>query len=550
MGVDRVVLAADEGAAEVRHLPAVEPLLETGIKRGADVGLIPVEALIRGQLPVIGHAVPPGHGLEFELHHRPAGFRHGVVGVGESGAGGGLLVDHRRRGEGRRHAVPLPQQGIEDLQLDPPRRRDRDLPLAVLPFRVDVGLLLRQFREGGGEGRDLFGVSVRGGDPDPQKGRRQPVGFGELEGTHELPGLGGGKTAERGDVPAFHRSRVGVAASREFADLRHLFGDRRSLFQRHRVVLLAVRVLPPRIRGLDEGDFVAVFDLPAEEPDVGDLAHLPVVLDLEDDPRKALRCPALRGRKISRHEPEQFLHPGPEFRRPHEHGRHAAGGDGLPEHPFGFFMGKSFVREKEIRGFVVDLREGLRHGGIEFPAFEEGDGGRIEAQVFRAAEGEEDLIRHPPEVGRHAPGIRPRPVDLVQKDQPGEPGPVQRAEDVFGVGPDAFHRGDHQHGEIQGGEGTLHLPGEIHVPGRVDQVDRHPVPDPGGGGGADGDPPLPLHGEAVGGGSPLVHGSGTAHRSHEIEHLLRQGRLPRVHVGEDPDVLKRLRHKRILSGPF
>ena len=219
---------------------------------------------------------------------------------------------------------------------------------------------------------------------------------------------------------------------------------------------------------------------------------------------------------------------------------------------------ESKAEESKGEAVSADVKEsdtnaaapGDNAGFQEFPIFEEGDGGRIEALVFRAAEGEEDLIRHPSEVGRHAPGIRPRPVDLVQKDQPGEPGPVQRAEDVFGVGPDAFHRGDHQHGEIQGGEGTLHLPGKIHVPGGVDQVDRHPVPDPGGGGGADGDPPFPLHGEAVGGGSPLVHGSGTAHRSHEIEHLLRQGRLPRVHVGEDPDVLKRLRHKRILSGPF
>ena len=76
----------------------------------------------------------------------------------------------------------------------------------------------------------------------------------------------------------------------------------------------------------------------------------------------------------------------------------------------------------------------------------------------------------------------------------------------------------------------------------VDDVDGDALPLRGGGGGADGDAPLSLHGQIVRGGGALVHRSRPADRSHEEEQLFRQRGLAGVHVGQDPDVVVGFRH--------
>ena len=58
---------------------------------------------------------------------------------------------------------------------------------------------------------------------------------------------------------------------------------------------------------------------------------------------------------------------------------------------------------------------------------------------------------------------------------------------------------ERRHGAVEHAQGALHLDGEVHVPGGVDDVQALAFPEGGGRGGGNGDPPLllllhPVHG--------------------------------------------------------
>ncbi len=91
------------------------------------------------------------------------------------------------------------------------------------------------------------------------------------------------------------------------------------------------------------------------------------------------------------------------------------------------------------------------------------------------------------------------PVHLVDEADPGDLVLVGLAPHRLGLGLHAGHGVEHGHRPVEHPQRALHLDGEVHVAGGVDDVDQRVVPHAGGGGRGDGDAPLllldhPVHG--------------------------------------------------------
>ena len=89
---------------------------------------------------------------------------------------------------------------------------------------------------------------------------------------------------------------------------------------------------------------------------------------------------------------------------------------------------------------------------------------------------------------------------------------------------------------VEHAQAALDLDREIHVAGRVDQVDAMVLPEAGRGGGGDGDPPLLLLLHPVHRRGALVHLADLVDLLGVEEDPLGHGRLARVDVRDDPDV--------------
>ena len=98
---------------------------------------------------------------------------------------------------------------------------------------------------------------------------------------------------------------------------------------------------------------------------------------------------------------------------------------------------------------------------------------------------------------------------------------------------DALGGVDQQHDPFASGEAAAHLVAEVHVAGRVDQVDRVALPVDADVLRLDRDAPLPLDVHRV---QVLVAHVPRAHRTGELEDAVRQRRLAVVDVGHDRKV--------------
>src|SRR5439155_15789081 len=87
--------------------------------------------------------------------------------------------------------------------------------------------------------------------------------------------------------------------------------------------------------------------------------------------------------------------------------------------------------------------------------------------------------------------VRAHAVHLVHKDDARHVVAIGLAPHRLGLGLDAAYGVEHGDGAVQDPEGTLHLDGEVHVPGGIDDVDAVRFaaarPEGGGGGGRVGD---------------------------------------------------------------
>ena len=137
---------------------------------------------------------------------------------------------------------------------------------------------------------------------------------------------------------------------------------------------------------------------------------------------------------------------------------------------------------------------------------------------------------------QHTPRIRALAVCFVQEKQRGDRLLLQRVKESLRVGLHALHRADHHHRRVQRPQGALHLGGEIHMPGGVDQVDAHIPPGQADAGGLHGNAPALLHRQIVGMGRARVNASGPANCPGMHQQLLGKGGFPRVHVGKNADI--------------
>ena len=96
------------------------------------------------------------------------------------------------------------------------------------------------------------------------------------------------------------------------------------------------------------------------------------------------------------------------------------------------------------------------------------------------------------ELRGHALGVGAGAVELVDEGQARHLVAAHLAVDGVRL---RLHAGDaaqHQHGAVEHAQGALDLDGEVHVPGRVDEVDGVTIPLRAGGGRLDGDALLAL----------------------------------------------------------
>ena len=91
--------------------------------------------------------------------------------------------------------------------------------------------------------------------------------------------------------------------------------------------------------------------------------------------------------------------------------------------------------------------------------------------------------------------------------------PLQQAPEGQGVGLDAVRAADHQHGAVQDLQGPLHLRGEVHMARGVQEGHLH-VP------------------RRVQKGVPVVHPPQPPDTAGGVQQGLREGGLPRVHMGQ------------------
>ncbi len=142
-------------------------------------------------------------------------------------------------------------------------------------------------------------------------------------------------------------------------------------------------------------------------------------------------------------------------------------------------------------------------------------------------------------VDHHVDGaneVRAGAVHLVHEADPGDVVAVGLPPDGLGLRLDAGDRVEHGDGTVEDPERTLDLDREVHVAGRVDDVDPVALPRARGGGGRDGDAALALLDHPVHLRGALVDLADLVGLAGVVQDALGRGRLARVDVRHDPDV--------------
>src|SRR5665647_1336318 len=162
-----------------------------------------------------------------------------------------------------------------------------------------------------------------------------------------------------------------------------------------------------------------------------------------------------------------------------------------------------------------------------------------------------DLQRHrvgPQAVDHHLEAAEEIGADAVHLVDEGN----ARDAVLVGLAPDglrlrlyAAHRAEQRDSAVEDSQAALHFHGEVHVPGRVDDVDLRVAPGNGSRGGRDSDAAFLLLGHPVHHRRALVHFTDLVGLAGVVQDALGGGRLARVDVGHDADVACVLR--RILS---
>ena len=142
-----------------------------------------------------------------------------------------------------------------------------------------------------------------------------------------------------------------------------------------------------------------------------------------------------------------------------------------------------------------------------------------------------DHLDAAPEVGAGA-------VELVDEAEARHAVPVGLAPDRLRLGLDAGHAVEHDDRAVEHAQAALDLDGEVHVPGRIDDVDAMIAPEGGRRGGGDGDAALLLLRHPVHRGCALVDLADLVDLLGVEEDPLGDRGLAGVDVGNDADVAR------------
>ena len=127
-------------------------------------------------------------------------------------------------------------------------------------------------------------------------------------------------------------------------------------------------------------------------------------------------------------------------------------------------------------------------------------------------------------------------IHLVDERDPRDAVAVGLAPDGLGLRLDARHGVEHGDGAVEDAQAPLHLDGEVHVPGRIDNVDTKIAPEGRRRSRRDRDAALLLLRHPVHDRSALVHLAHLVGATGVVEDPLGRGGLAGVDVRHDPDV--------------
>ena len=137
-----------------------------------------------------------------------------------------------------------------------------------------------------------------------------------------------------------------------------------------------------------------------------------------------------------------------------------------------------------------------------------------------------------------APEVRAGAVQLVDEADARHRVLVGLAPDGLGLGLDAGDAVEDDDRTVEHPQAPLDLDREVHVPGRIDDVDLVVVPEAGRGRGGDGDAALLLLRHPVHRGRALMDLTDLVDLLGVEEDAFGHGRLARIDVGNDPDVAR------------
>ena len=166
----------------------------------------------------------------------------------------------------------------------------------------------------------------------------------------------------------------------------------------------------------------------------------------------------------------------------------------------------------------------------------------VDEALERVLDADRDLDRHGLDaqaLGDHvdvAPEVGAGPVELVDEADARDLVAVRLPPDRLGLGLDAGHAVEDHDRAIEHPQAPLDLDREVHVPGRIDNVDAMIVPRAGRRRGSDRDAALLLLGHPVHGGRALMDLADLVDLLRVEEDPLGDGRLARVDMRDDSDV--------------
>ena len=134
------------------------------------------------------------------------------------------------------------------------------------------------------------------------------------------------------------------------------------------------------------------------------------------------------------------------------------------------------------------------------------------------------------------PKISAGPIQLVDEKQRWQAEFAALAPDRFGLRLHPAHPVQHDHAAVQHPHGPLDLDGEIHMAGRINQLNLMIAPRQPGHGGGDGDAVYLLFGQIIHVGRAFMDFANLVGRAGVIQHSLGERGLAGVHMGGDADI--------------